>query len=313
MVEIFKTNEESEKLEKISNYEKDSWINITDPDEAELSEIEAELQISPNVIKNIVSEEKNTGIDIDDDMKVIIIDVPLIEKKSRHLYLKTYSFGIIIKQSYILTVCSKDIEFLSGFINNEVKGLYTHKKNRFTLQVLSLVAGEFLKSLQLINAETEKAEHFIGESTQNRELLKLLSIDKSLVYLTTSLKSNEIVFERLLDGKILNYYEEDKDIIEHAIIKNKQAMETAGIYKDILKGLSASFAAISSNNLNNIMKFLAGITIVLSIPTMVASFMGMNVNLGFFSENEHAFLMILGISVFVSVLLALIFKKKNML
>lgn len=314
MIEIFKTNTNTEQLEITNNYEPDIWVNVIDPSEAEITILEEKLGLDSDTIKQVLNEEEISRIELEDNRILTLIDVPIIEKRAHHFSFNTCPFGIIIiEDKYIVTMCSKEIEFLNKFKTNSIKGFHTAKKNRFTLQILSSVAREYLKNLKIVNEETERAEKFIGKATENKDLLKLLSIDKSLVYLTTSLKANEVVFERLFNGSILTIYEEDKDIIEEAIIKNKQAIELAQIYKDILNGMTTSFATISSNNLNNIMKFLASMTIVLSIPTMIASFMGMNVKLTAFDKSNYSFYIIIGVAFMLSFLLARILKKKNML
>ena len=317
MIEIFHTNEKNDELKQIDSLEKfknESWVNVTNPTEKEIKEIEEKFNLDKNTVKQILNTEEISRVDLRDDMKLIFIDVPIVEKKARHLSLKTFALGIIIvEQKYILTMCAKELEFLNAFKSGEAKGLCTYKKYRFTLQVLSAIASEYLKGLKLLKEEIEKAEKVIGKATKNKELLRLLSIDKSLVYLTTSLKSNQAVFERIMEGNVLTSYEEDTDILEEAMIKNKQAIELSQIYRDISRGLTTSFATISSNNLNSIMKFLAGITIVLSIPTMIASFMGMNVPLGFFANNDYSFFIVLGASLFLALLLAIIFKNRDML
>jgi magnesium transporter len=314
MIEIYKTNDKKLLLEKKETIVPDCWINVVAPTPDEIQTLIITLNLDNKTIKQVLMEEEISRIDIDKNITLTIVDVPVIEKTSRHVSFKTFPLGIfIIEDKYVLTMSSRELDLLNNFKNNEIKGFFTAKENRFTLQLLSAIAGEYLKSLKLISEETEKVERLLGKSPENKELLKLLSIDKSLVYLTTSLKSNEVVFERLLNGNILTIYEDDKDILEEAIIKNKQAIELAQIYKDILNGLSNAFATLSSNNLNNIMKFLTSITIIISIPTMIASFMGMNVDLGFFNEHPLAFAVISVISLLSAIILAFVLKKKNML
>ena len=173
-------------------------------------------------------------------------------------------------------------------------------------------AATFLNLLKKINKETEIAENVLKNSMKNKELLKLLSLEKSLVYFTTSLKANEVVMEKTLRGKIIKLYEEDEDILEDAIIENKQAIEMSKIYSDILNGTMDAYASIISNNLNGVMKFLTSITIVLSIPTMVASFWGMNVKVPM-QDNVFGFLIITSVSILVAIIAMIWLKKKDML
>ena len=178
-------------------------------------------------------------------------------------------------------------------------------------QIFYQNAATFLNMLKKINKETEIAESVLKTSMKNKELLKMLSLEKSLVYFTTSLKANEVVMEKTLRGKIIKLYDEDEDILEDAIIENKQAIEMSKIYSDILNGTMDAYASIISNNLNGVMKFLTSITIVLSIPTLIASFWGMNVRVPM-QDNVWGFLIISIVAVFVSVVAMVWLRKKDM-
>ena len=171
----------------------------------------------------------------------------------------------------------------------------------------------YQRALKQVNLDIEKKEAVLKKSTENEDLLDLLEIEKTLVYFITSLKANDLVLEKLSKGTILPLYEGDLDLLEDAIIENKQAIEMSGIYRDILSSITDTYATVVSNNLNNVMKFLAGATIVLSIPTMISSFMGMNVPLGDFATMGTAFIQLLVISTILSIVIAIILKKKNML
>ena len=170
----------------------------------------------------------------------------------------------------------------------------------------------YLNLLKKINKETEIAESILKNSMKNRALLKLLNLEKSLVYFTTSLKSNEVVMEKTMRGKIIKLYEEDEDILEDSIIENKQAIEMAKIYSDILNGTMDAYASIISNNLNRVMKFLTSITIILSIPTMIASFWGMNVPVPM-QNNPYGFIILIGFSVIISIIATVWLNKRDML
>ena len=147
---------------------------------------------------------------------------------------------------------------------------------------------------------------------KNKELIKLLNLEKSLVYITTSLRSNELVMEKTLKGRVIKLYEDDEDILDDAIIENKQAIEMSKIYSDILNGTMDAYASIISNNLNSVMKFLTSVTIVLSLPTMIASFWGMNVELPF-SKSPYGFIIIMVISVIIALITSWWLKRRDML
>ena len=153
-----------------------------------------------------------------------------------------------------------------------------------------------------------------SRSTRNSELIELLELEKSLVYFTTSLRSNEVVLEKLLKIERIKQYPEDEELLEDVIIENKQAIEMANIYSGILSGTMDAFASVISNNLNIVMKYLALVTIIMSIPTMVASFYGMNVNSGGmpFADSPYGFFIVIGFSFVLSVIVAVILIKKNL-
>ena len=198
-------------------------------------------------------------------------------------------------------------------MENRVKSVFTMKKSRFLIQILHRVATLYLKYLKEINLEIEAKEKNLINATNNKYLLQLMNIQKSLVYFVTSLKSNDIILEKLEKGNLIEFYEEDMDVLEDAIIENRQGIETSLIYREIVASLQETYSGVISNNLNEIMKFLAGITIAFSIPTMIASFMGMNVPLGVLANNDYSFMFIMSISIFSAFVIALILKKKDML
>lgn len=172
----------------------------------------------------------------------------------------------------------------------------------------------YLQYLRIIDKKSEVVERELHKSQRNQELIELLELEKSLVYFTTSLRSNEMVLEKLLRSEKIKKYPEDTDLLEDVITENKQAIEMANIYSGILSGTMDAFASVISNNLNIVMKFLATITIVMSIPTMVASFYGMNVNSAGmpFASSPYGFVIVLGFAALLSGLVALIFSKKNL-
>ena len=192
------------------------------------------------------------------------------------------------------------------------KSVATYKKSRLVLQCLYVNSEIYLNLLKKINRETEIAEKELRQTRKNKSLLRLLSLEKSLVYFTTSLKSNEIVMEKTLRGKIVKLYEEDEEILEDAITENRQAIEMAQIYSNILNGTMDAYASIISNNLNGVMKFLTSITIILAVPTMISSFWGMNVKLPF-ENSPMGFLIMVLIAIIMTIAVTLWLNKKDML
>ncbi len=312
MLKIYKTNASGE-IDKLKKIEPNSWINLLNPSSEEIQEVTNKTKIPESLILKVLDYEELPRIENEDKATLIVVDVPYIEdKKSKNKY-STIPVGIITKGNYFLTICLKETEIFNDFKHNKVKEVDTAKKTRFIIQLLLKIATFYIKYLNLINREIENKEKSLIKSTSNKELLNLMNIQKSLVYFVTSLKANDIILEKLSKGNVINMYEEDLELLDDAMIENKQGIETANIYREILASMSDTYASVINNNLNAIMKFLAGITIVLSIPTMISSFMGMNVPLGELSDNPLAFIIILVVSIFISIIVALILKKKDML
>lgn len=311
MMEIFKTLETGRGFVRLDKIEKGCWINLTSPSEEELVLVQSSLEILPNFLRDPLDEEEKPRIDVEENQILIIVDTPYVYEREKNLRFETIPLGIIVTDEVVITVTSKENLTLDNFKLNKIKELYTYKKTRFTLQVLFENARDFLKYLRHIDKKTDDVEKSLHKSMRNKELFKLLDLEKSLVFFTTSLKSNEIVMEKLLKGKYIKMYEEDQDLLEDVIIENKQAIEMANIYSSILTGLMDSFASVISNNLNMVMKFLTSVTIVMAIPTMVASFFGMNVKVPF-AQNPLAFLYIISLAVILALVAIFALAKRKM-
>lgn len=238
----------------------------------------------------------------------------MIEERNEKDWYVTIPMGIIMTEDVIVTVCLEDTPVLTAFMDGRVRDFHTYMKTRFILQILYKNASLYLQYLRIIDKKSEVVERNLHKSQKNKELIELLELEKSLVYFTTSLRSNEVVFEKLLKNEKIKKYPEDTELLEDVIIENKQAIEMANIYSGILSGTMDAFASVISNNLNIVMKFLATITIVMSIPTMVASFYGMNVNpAGMpFAGSPYGFVIVLAFATGLSLLVAMIFSKKDL-
>ena len=314
MISIYKTDESTMKLNTLKKIEIDSWINVENPTLEEIKQVSETLGIDESYLKKIMDDDEPSRIDVKDDIQTMIIDIPRpITKKDYTVSVTAPLILMQIKNQYILTICSKKTGIFDDFINGKIDDFYTSKKSRFILQIMYKSVLRYIKDLKIISEQIEKSEDTMKKSTQNSDLMNLMNLRKSLIYFQTSLKSNEIVLEKLKENDLITMYEEDKDILDNLLIEHKQASEMAQIYNGLLNSTIEIYGTIISNNLNNIMKFLAGITIVISIPTMVSSFMGMNVPLGVFGTNGLSFLLILSISILLSLIVAYILKKKNML
>ena len=304
------TNETSE----VVAFQKGNWINMIDPTEQEIEEVCENLNIEQDFIRYSLDYEEKARVDIEDDGTILfIIDIPIIEKENDIEVYTTMPVGIIfVRDEYIVTVSLKENDIISKIEKIVGRRISTYKKSQFLFQIFYENSSAFLNMLKVVNKKTETIEKTLKKSLKNEELLKMLSLEKSLVYITTSLKSNEIVMEKTLRGKIIKLYEEDEDLLEDAIVENKQAIEMSKIYSDILNETMDMYASIISNNINDVMKFLTSITIILAIPTLVASLWGMNVPVPF-QTYEHGFLALMGIASVVTIIAMIWLKKRNML
>ena len=315
MVKIYNTDLETNQLEEIKEFKKGSWINLVNPSEIEIKKVCESIKIQEDFIRDALDYEEKARIDIEEDDKTIlfIVDVPIVERNGENDIYTTMPLGmIVVRDDFFITVSLRKNKIINDFEKRKIKDFQTYKKSKLIFQILYLNSSYYLSYLKMINKETEIAEYVLKNSMKNKELLKLLDLEKSLVYFTTSLKSNEIVMEKTLRGKIIKLYEDDEEILEDAITENRQAIEMSKIYSDILNGTMDAYASIISNNLNGVMKFLTAITIVLAIPTMVSSFWGMNVNIPF-QDTRFGFIIMIFISVILTLLVTLWLKKKQML
>lgn len=312
MMKIFRTMEDG--IRQINEIQEGSWVHLSDPTATELLTISSDYGIDIDHLRAPLDEEERSRIEVEDDYTLILVDIPVIEERNDKEWYVTIPLGIILTEKVIFTICLEETPILNAFMDGRVRNFFTYKKTRFILQILYKNATLFLHYLRIIDKKSEVIEKNLHESQKNYELIELLELEKSLVYFTTSLRSNEVVLERLLKSESIKKYPEDTDLLEDVIIENKQAIEMANIYSGILNGMVDAFASIISNNLNIVMKFLATVTIVMSIPTMIFSAYGMNVKgAGMpFANSPYGFSIVIGFSLIVSIAVAIIFSKKNL-
>lgn len=268
----------SGELSQINSSETGSWINVVEPTENEIKYLISDIGLDEDFIRSSLDEEESSHIINELDQTLIIIDIPIATKELENTILyTTVPIGIIIKESFIITISSKENPVVSDFSIGSVRGINTSLKTQFLLKILLRVASKFLQYLKQIDKIANVMELKLHKSMKNKELIQLLGLEKSLVYFSTSLKANEVTLEKILRGRALNLYDDDQDLLEDVLIEIRQAIEMSNIYSSILSGTMDAFASIISNNLNIVMKVLTSITILMAIPTMIFSFYGMNV------------------------------------
>lgn len=311
MIKMYYSHEQ--KLIETDDIDKCSWINMIKPTVSEVQYIANKQNIDIDFINSALDEEERSRIEQEEDSEnlLILVDTPYISKNRDANMYETLPLGIIYTKDTIITVCLKECLVLDPFLKNRIKTFYTFKKTRFILQILHKNATLYLYFLKRIDKQSSTVENTLHKSMKNKELFQLLALEKSLVYFSTSLKSNELVMERLLRYSFMTQYEDDLELLEDTIIENKQAIEMAKIYSDILSGTMDAFASIISNNLNIVMKVLTSITIIMAVPTIIASFFGMNVPMPL-ADNPYSFLIIIIISILLCIIIAKIMSKKDM-
>ena len=313
MIQIYKSVVESNpSLKVLDNIEPGSWINIIAPSDEELILISKKTGVPLSFLKAPLDDEETSRIDIEDNCLLVIVDIPFTEMEDNSLTYDTYPLAIIHTDKQIITVCLKNSRILTDFINSKVKSFFTFKKSRFILQILSKISNSYLVYLRQIDKKSLMIEKRLHKSMKNRELIQLHSLEKSLVYFSTSLKANEITLEKMLKLDIMQKYEEDQDVLEDVIIENKQAIEMTEIYSNILASTMDFFASVISNNLNIVMKVLASVTILMAIPTVIGGIFGMNFIRMPLINNEFGFEITMIITLILTFGTAYLLYKKDM-
>ena len=305
---IYKSTENG--LTEVTELTPGCWVNMIDPTTDEIERVTT-LGIPADFITYPLDMDERARIEREDDGKMLIIlRIPYYEGPRVDIPYTTIPLGIVLTERLIITICRRPNEVIQEFTSGKMRGLSTAKRNRFILRLLLMTANRFLAYLREINRLVEATEDKMQASMQNREVLELLKYSKSLVVFTQALKSNELMLERLKRSQLFHQYPEDEDLLEDVITENQQAIEMVNISSTILSSLMDAFASIISNNLNVVMKFLASVTIVLSIPTIVTSFFGMNVKLPF-QNLDLAYLLIIFLFLTISAVIVYLFIKRD--
>ena len=310
MINFYKTSEGG--LTKLESPVTGSWINVVDPTPEEIAYLTEEIEIFPDLINYSLDLDEMPRIERDEDEghTFILLRIPHFQGENVDVPYATIPLGIILVDGVVVTVCRHETDILKPLLNGKYRGLKTGKRYRFVLYLFLETALRYLSHLRDINKATESLEDQLQKSTRNREVLGLLKYQKSLTYFATALRSNEVMMERVQRMKLFNQYEEDADLLKDVITENQQAIQMTGIATEILSGMMDAFASIISNNLNGVMKGLAALTIILNLPTIVASFYGMNVKLPG-EEHPLAFLTVLGLAVGLTAIATFIFYKRD--
>ena len=298
------------RLQPLSDIIAGCWINVSDPLPAEINRLSEELGIPIDYLTYPLDIDERARTEKDEDVTLIILQVPRYEGDTANIPYVTMPLGIILTERAIVTVSKAENDILNDFVKERVRGWSTSKRNRFLLQILLSMAQRYLYHLRAIDKGIDQLEDRLQQTPRNREVLELLKYQKSLVYFTTALRSDELLIERLQRGQLFKLYPDDEDLLDNVLIEIRQAMEMTSISNNILAQTVEAFGSVISNNLNHVVKLLTSMTIILTVPMIVASIYGMNVDLPF-QDRQHAFWIVMGIALAVSGLVVYIFWKRD--
>ena len=313
MVKYYKTDNQI--IHEESRISGGTWVQLIAPTGQECADIAEQLNVDIVDVQAALDEEESSRIELEDGYTLILVDIPTTEVRHEKNSYTTIPLGIILTQDVIVTVCTEDTPVLKNFVNNRVKEFSTKKRLRFVYQILYRTAAMYQMNLRIIDKRRTEIEERIGDKTEDVDLIDLHELESTLVYFATSLRANSVVLDRLTRYKRLEQYPEDKELLDDVIVENRQAIEMTSIYRDIINGTRELMSSVIDNRLNNVMKYLTSITVVMAIPTVISGLYGMNVNEKWmpFSDTPHGFLIICVLTLLSCVLTLWFLRKKKML
>ncbi|HCV3567445.1 TPA: magnesium transporter CorA family protein [Staphylococcus aureus] len=290
-----------------------SWINVVEPDREEIENLMEQYNIPEDFIRDPLDSEESSRIEYDEDTgySLIIIDLPIVNSTNRSvLSFVTIPLGIIIGNGIIVTVCDAENEFLENLPKRDIN-LKFH--SRFALEILTTIADHYNRNLRLLNKSRIRIEKELKNNITNKQLFKLMEVEKSLVYFLAALKGNDTIIKKLFRLPAIKRFEEDEELLEDLIIENNQAIETTELHQRILESITTSYASLLSNDMNTIMKTLTLFTVLLTLPTLVFSFFGMNVPLPIDDHSYISWIIVVGISLILVVIVSIFLWRKQKL
>ncbi|MBQ6137805.1 MAG: magnesium transporter CorA family protein [Kiritimatiellae bacterium] len=300
-------------LRETPDFAPSCWINLTEPTTTELERVLSFSNVPRDFLTDPLDCDERPRFDYEDDEEaravsayMLIIHVPCPVDDEEVSPYRTVPLGIILFGQSVITVCSTRTPVTTAFLDQIRRVCPPSNRYRFAFRLLWHGGVLFLRYLNDIHQRSLALEDELHESISNELILKLRKIEQTFVYFTTSLKADTIALARANTARQLTLSDDDRDQLEDAMVEYQQALETAQIHANILNGTLDTFASLINNNLNNVMKYLTVVTILLSVPTLVASIYGMNIGLPF-QDNAHAFMIVMGFSGVLAVLIGVIF------
>lgn len=301
-------------FKEINTFEPGAWINLVNPSQEESVRLSEQFNIDITDLRAPLDLEETSRIAVEDNYTLIIVDVPTYEERNNKSYYVTIPLGIIVTENAVITTCLQELTLFDNFFNRRVKNFYTFMKTRFVFQLLYRNTELFLTALRSIDRQSDRIEAELENATRNEQLIDMMELEKSIVYLKASLKFNERIVKKLSSSNSsLKKYIEDEDLLEDTLIETQQAIEMAGIYENVLNAMTETTASIINNNQNTIMKTLALMTMILDIPTVIFSAYGMNFQNNWLPLNglPHAFWYIVCIAASMSAAVVIYFFRKK--
>lgn len=289
-----------------------SWINVVEPDREEIENLMEQYNIPEDFIRDPLDSEESSRIEYDEDTgySLIIIDLPIVNSTNRSvLSFVTIPLGIIIGNGIIVTVCDAENEFLENLPKRDIN-LKFH--SRFALEILTTIADHYNRNLRLLNKSRIRIEKELKNNITNKQLFKLMEVEKSLVYFLAALKGNDTIIKKLFRLPAIKRFEEDEELLEDLIIENNQAIETTELHQRILESITTSYASLLSNDMNTIMKTLTLFTVLLTLPTLVFSFFGI-MSLPIDDHSYISWIIVVGISLILVVIVSIFLWRKQKL
>ena len=311
MVKYYKTDDR--KIHEESGPADGVWIDMYNPTIAEGEEIAKRLGIDISDLLAPLDDEESSRIELEDGYTLILVDIPALEIRHDKEAYTTIPLGIILANDMIITVCSEETPILQAFVNGRVKEFSTKKKLRFVYQILFRIASYYQVNLRIIDKKRTEIEERIDDNTKDVDLIDLHALESTLVYFATSLRANAVVLDRLTRYKRLEQYPDDKELLGDVIVENQQAIEMTTIYRDIINGTRDLMSSVIDNRLNNVMKTLTSITLVMGIPTLVSGIYGMNVSSIPLATTQYSFGLICLLIVIICIVLLVILRHKRFL
>lgn len=308
MMNIYRT--ENGVLNEVKELQPGVWVKLTKPDAEENQMIVDHYGIDYGDVVAALDDEESSRIEVEDDYTLILVDIPINEIRNGEAYYTTIPMGIILTEDAVITVCREEAEIFERNLRFKMRKFSTRKKMRFVYHILFSITRIYLYDLRAIDKKRTEIEERAGKNTKNADIISLHELETSLVYFATSLRANNMVITKL---KRLNEFPEDEELIEDTVIENNQAIEMASIYRNIIDSTRELISAVMDNRLNNVMKMLTSITLVMAIPTCISGFYGMNLKWLPFAGEPYGFFFVCILTLLMCAITLFILKKKKML